>query len=406
MSCQIRNKQAKTNKMKNKISSTALFLILSFTAFSQNITTTKFGKGINFMAADSSMRLKLNYRLQQLFEVEYVGEDNKTAVSSQLRRSRLKMEGFAFSPKLEYKIELAFSSADISTNKEDGRTSGSSRIVYDAVVKYEFVKNWQLWMGQTKLPGNRERVISSGDLQFVDRSRVNSQFNVDRDNGFQLHGKLGKGFVVKPKFAFTMGEGRNIAADNIGGFCYTSRIDVLPLGEFEGKKQDYSSSDLERQSKPKVAFGFTYNVNDRSVRQQGQLGSYVSMVDTLGISSYVENTLTMFEADMIFKYQGISALVEWVQTTGQSSIAGFTTGSGFNAQLGYLFKSNYEIAGRYTQVAPNNTLSKLKEEQQYTLGLSKYLVGHSLKVQTDFTLQKYPNTDPNYIYRLQVEMKL
>lgn len=392
--------------MSNKIAFSSLLLIISVKAFSQNITTAKFGKGINFVAEDSTMSMKLNYRLQQLFEVEYVGKNQKTEVASQLRRSRLKMEGFAFSPQLQYKVELAFSSADMSSNKEDGRTNGSSRIVYDAVIKYEFLKGWQLWFGQTKLPGNRERVISSGDLQFVDRSRVNSQFNVDRDNGFQLHGKLGKGFVVKPKFAFTMGEGRNIAADNIGGFCYTSRIDVLPLGEFEGKKQDYSSSDLERQSTPKVAFGFTYNVNDRAARQQGQLGSYVSVFDTLGNSSYVENTLTMFEADMIFKYQGVSALVEWVQTTGQSGIAGFTTGNGLNAQVGYLFKSNYEIAGRYTQVTPNNTLSVLKEQQQYTLGLSKYIVGHSLKVQTDFTLQKYPNTNPNYIYRLQVEMKI
>ena len=56
----------------------------------------------------------------------------------------------------------------------------------DAVVKYAFSKNQQIWFGQTKLPGNRERVISSMALQFVDRSNVNSKFNIDRDFGVQL----------------------------------------------------------------------------------------------------------------------------------------------------------------------------------------------------------------------------
>ena len=38
---------------------------------------------------------------------------------------------------------------------------------------WHFAKNWELWAGQTKLPGNVERVISSGDLQLVDRSLLN-----------------------------------------------------------------------------------------------------------------------------------------------------------------------------------------------------------------------------------------
>ena len=68
----------------------------------------------------------------------------------------------------------------------------------DAVVKYKATKNLEFWFGQTKLPGNRERVISSQALQFVDRSLVNSRFNIDRGSGIQFrsHHKLGNQFMV------------------------------------------------------------------------------------------------------------------------------------------------------------------------------------------------------------------
>lgn len=376
--------------------------IVLLSAQAQKVSTTPFGKGINFMAQDSSMTMKLQYRMQNLVEIEQQGDNVST--TAQLRRSRLKFSGYAFSPKLQYKAELGLSSKDISTSKEDGRTGGSSRMVLDAVMKYEFAKGWQVWVGQTKLPGNRERVVSSADLQFVDRSLVNSKFNIDRDMGAQIHGKVALGnFIIKPKFAFTMGEGRSVSSANEGGFCYTGRLDFLPLGEFEGKKADYVLSDLDRQSKPKVAFGVTYNVNDRAVRQQGQLGSYVKDKVT---GAYVENTLQHFEADMIFKYQGISALVEYAKTTGEKGIAGFNTGNGFNAQVGYLFKNNFEVAARFTGITNDVAISKLSPEDQYTLGVSKYIVGHKLKIQSDASLIQIPNADDTMLYRLQFELQL
>jgi phosphate-selective porin OprO and OprP len=375
----------------------------------QKIPTTSFGKGINFMAADSSMTMKMQFRMQNLFEVEYTGADKSTAVAAQLRRSRLKFGGYVFSPKLQYKAEIGLASGDISTSAEDGRTSGSSRMVLDAVLKYQFAKSWSVWVGQTKLPGNRERVVSSADLQFVDRSRVNSKFNLDRDMGFQLHGKVNLGaMIIKPKLAWTMGEGRSIADNNVGGFNYTGRLEFLPTGEFEGKNADYVLSDLDRQSKPKIAFGVTYNVNDRAARQQGQLGSYVKLYDTSKVFvGYQENTLQALQIDMIFKYKGISSLIEYANTKGQKGIKGYNTGSGFNAQVGYLFKSNYEIAGRFTTISPDDKVtSKLSGEKHYTLGVSKYIVGHKLKIQSDATLLQLDGVDdPNLLYRLQFEMQ-
>src|SRR5690606_37533606 len=161
-------------------------LFLSVVGFSQEVTNAKFGKGIyNVIAADSSWSMKFGARFQSLYVGEWqVNDENKLADGTSnfmIRRARLKFDGFAYNPKLEYKIELGLSNRDMSG--ANPYTSNAPRYIYDAVIKWNFYKNFVLWAGQTKLPGNRERVISSGDLQLVDRSLLNKHFNIVRDMG-------------------------------------------------------------------------------------------------------------------------------------------------------------------------------------------------------------------------------
>jgi hypothetical protein len=81
----------------------------------------------------------------------------------------------------------------------------------------------------------------------------------------------------------------------------------------------------------------------------------------------------------------------------------FYTGEGFNWQAGYLFKNNLEIAGRYTHVTPE-VISGRNPNSQYTLGVSRYFVGHNLKIQTDVSFIEETNTDDVLMYRLQMEV--
>ncbi|MCB0396923.1 MAG: porin, partial [Flavobacteriales bacterium] len=152
-----------------------------------------------------------------------------------IRRSRLKMDGFVHSTKLKYKLELGLSNRDLAGAVPE--TRNTPLLLFDAVLKWNFFKNLELWAGQTKLPGNRERVISSGDLQFVDRSALNAKYNIDRDIGIQLrnHHSLNNGVVIREIFAFSQGEGRNITAGNLGGFDFTGRLEILPFGNFKSK---------------------------------------------------------------------------------------------------------------------------------------------------------------------------
>jgi len=246
-------------KINNALLCISLFLCMNLS--SQETNAPKFGKGLfNLIGKDSSFSMNMSARMQMLGTSNWDLNNGLTNPSSSLlvRRARLKFDGFAYSPKLKYKLELGLSNRDIG--KASSFTNEAPKYILDAVVKWNFSGNFVLWFGQTKLPGNRERVISSGDLQQVDRSLLNSRFNIDRDMGFQLrhHFNLTDTFIVREMFSVSQGEGRNITTGNLGGHQYTSRIELLPFGKF-ASKGDYRGSDLKFEPAPKLALGFTYD---------------------------------------------------------------------------------------------------------------------------------------------------
>ena len=400
--------------MKNLRSYLSVFIILvGLSAVAQETNSPKFGKGLfNLVGKDSTWTMKIGARMQFLttnaWDLDANGDFGKAQNTFLVRRARLKFSGFAYSPKLTYKLELGLSNKDIGGASK--YTNNAPRYILDAVVKWNFYKNFSLWAGQTKLPGNRERVISSGNLQFVDRSKLNSNFNLDRDLGLQLrhHFNLSDKFLVRDMFSISQGEGRNITTGNLGGHQYTARVEILPFGEFKGKG-DYIGSDLKREDSPKLAIGATYNLNDKAVKNKGSQGSYMENDSAEGF--YETNVNTVF-VDAMFKYKGISFMAEYANRDANKATAtdvdGTPTGdavkkgNSINAQVGYLFKSNWEVAGRYTTVKFNGAGYATN---YYTLGASKYLVGHKLKVQSDITYNDVTGSKSGGLeYRLQFDI--
>ncbi|MEP1094516.1 MAG: porin [Cyclobacteriaceae bacterium] len=378
-----------------------IFFFVSHFGLGQDLTSSKWGSGLKVTAQDSSFHLKFGFRFQTLYVGELNTVTDEYSDKMLIRRSRLKFDGWAYDPSIVYKVELAISNRDQRSGhiQESGNTAN---IVLDAAIKWSFSKDWQLWFGQTKLPGNRERVISSQKLQFVDRSLVNSRFTLDRDKGIQIrHKNKAGGMVINQAFAFSLGEGRNIIADNPrGGYQLTGRLEFLPFGSFTNKG-DYFGSDLEREESPKLSVGITGDANFSSVRSRGNLGGFNTDVN----GNYLSNDLTTIIADMMFKFNGISASSEFATRSKGRSNTGFGTGSGFVFQAGYLLPSNWEFAGRYTTINgdSNSTISDLSE---MTFGISRYIVGHSLKVQSDFSYQDIPSGDNGFVFRLQTEIAL
>ncbi|MDB4089209.1 OprO/OprP family phosphate-selective porin [Flavobacteriales bacterium] len=386
-------------------------IALFFSQVSAQVNTNKFGKGFDVVGKDSSFTMNIGMRFQSLYTNNWdvrndeLGDIANPTSNFLLRRSRLKFKGFVYNPKVQYKMEFGLTNRDLSGGGT-AAYSNSPRLILDAVIKWNFYKNFTLWAGQTKLPGNRERVISSANMETVDRSRLNSKFNLDRDMGVQLRHKmkLGEQFILKEAFAFSQGEGRNITSGNIGGHDYTFRVEMLPMGEFTSKG-DYKGGDLKRETKPKLAIGLTYDINDRAGRERGQGGDFIPADE-----SQLKRMFAFF-GDFMYKYKGFSMMGEYANKTvsgGDNNVYDATntvlgtycTGEAASIQAGYLFKSNWQPVVRFTHISPTSS----NKENEFTLGVSKYIVGHKLKVQSDISYREVGGNDDLLFYRLQFDL--
>lgn len=350
-----------------------------------NIVTKK-EKGIEIIQKDSLFSMQFQFRMQN--RAGYMSESEKDLTPKdfefRVRRLRMRLRGFVINPKFGYHVQLSFSRGDMdweSTNSSDINTSVN--VVRDAVVSYDATKSLKFIFGQTKLPGNRQRVVSSGNLQFADRSIVNSTFTIDRDFGFFAN--YDKNFFAI-KTALTSGEGRNSTKSN-KGLNYTGRIEILPFGKFSNGN-DECEGDLAREKTPKLALCGTYNYNDDAVRSGG----------TLGNDLYNSVDMQNLHLDLLLKYRGFAFYQEYLnrqvenpitENLDNGSIISVFTGYGILSQVSYLFKNNIEIAARYGMIRPRSDLYNnfiynslnTKKQEHIQLGITKYLYGHRLKIQ-------------------------
>ena len=79
-----------------------LTMLLNLWIVNAQFKMPKFGKGLQFMAKDTTSKLKFNARIQNLFTVDYdyANEDsiiaNRFDAHFMVRRARLKFGGYAF----------------------------------------------------------------------------------------------------------------------------------------------------------------------------------------------------------------------------------------------------------------------------------------------------------------------
>lgn len=330
---------------------------------------------------DSVFLLNMRFRMQNRVGLRTNSLDDLTIndIEARIRRLRLRFDGFVGNPKLQYYIQLSFSRSD-----QDFDNSGEARIIRDAIVYYRFNKKFYIGFGQSKLPGNRQRVTSSGNLQFADRSIANASFTLDRDFGAFAYytGRLNN-MVFNYKAAISTGEGRNVTrTDN--GLAYTGRFEWLPFGSFTNSG-DYSEGDLEFEPKPKLSLGVAYSYNNKTKQSGGQLGTAIDKAVDL-------NT---FIADASFKYKGHAILAEWFnRSSSELSVVNangntvyITAGKALCTQYSYTFRNLWELNCRYSFVRPDGDLSGLKNQNEILLGMNKYINKHRIKVQAHIGYQ-------------------
>ncbi|WP_179333277.1 porin [Winogradskyella costae] len=390
-----------------------LFLVLSQISSAQDNNDIKlsalpyysYGKGLGITSPDSIFKLNIRFRMQNRFTSLY-NEDEEDGYEAMIRRLRLRFDGYVGDPSIIYVIQLSFSPNDVGAI-EDG---DNLNIIRDAIVFYRPDEHWNIGFGQTKLPGNRQRINSSGALQLTDRSINNARFNIDRDFGLQVYylNELQDKFSYNVKTAISTGEGRNWTKEPDNGLAFTGRLELFPFGAFKSNGMLFEG-DIKREATPKLMLSGVYHYNNNARRTRG----------TIGDDLFEARDVQSLFLDAIVKYNGWAFQTAYMQRTADDPIT-FNpddaldsqyvfTGSGFDTQLSYIFDNNYEVIGRYSYQEPHKDIEVLTPQtNQYSLGVTKYIWEHALKLQAEVTNTELnyldSNSTSNWYLRFQVEI--
>lgn len=339
-----------------------------------------FQDGIEFSDPARAYQVRLRFRSQNwaILRSEGLETASLESVTAQPRRLRLRLAGWLHSPQWFYSVQLGFARADM-----EAEPGSLPNILRDATLGYRFSPDLQVSFGQTKLPGNRQRVVSSGDQQFADRSIANRDYTLDRDFGLQLFAAARPlGMVVQLKLAISGGDGRNFGTGT-SGLAYTARAEWLPMGAFTGGG-DYFEGDLLREPAPRLSLAGGVHFNRGAMRTQGTLG---------GALAEARDLQSLF-ADALLKWRGASLSGEYLRRDCDRPLVKLASGkdgavlvgSAWNVQASYLWTDRLETALRATWSIPDAAIAALTPRaEQYTVGISYYLRYHRVKLQADVT---------------------
>tara|TARA_R100001143_G_C3361193_1_gene136093 strand:+ start:6475 stop:7710 length:1236 start_codon:yes stop_codon:yes gene_type:complete len=363
-----------------------------------------YGSGLGLTTPDSTFRLNIRFRMQN--RVTFVNEEDDESIEATVRRLRLRFDGFVGDPRFLYAIQLSFSPGDVGEINDGDNIN----IIRDAVFFYQPNNQWNIGFGQTKLPGNRQRVNSSSALQLTDRSINNARFNIDRDFGLFVYyiNDDPDIFSYNIKSAISIGDGRNWTQNPSTGLAYTGRIELFPLGSFLNNGMLFEG-DLVREQTPKILLSSTYHFNDGAQRERGQLGN----------SLFQRRDLTSFHLDAMLKYNGWAFQTAYltrstdnpitVNPANSNDFRYVFSGSGIDFQLSYLFTNNFELIGRYSTQTPDDEIRvRFPKIDQYSFGITRYIWEHALKIQSELTYSDHTflqsQTSSNWYLRFQIEI--
>ena len=347
------------------------------------------GKGVTFISHDN--RFKFNTSLRAMFLYDYKRPEDGPEPSQlfQIRRARLYFQGHVWGKHNIYKVELALSPRDLGRDDLQVLQSASSSTTQNIIghnpvlswyMQFNQLRDASLRMGQYKIPYSRQRVISSGKQQLVDRSIANAEFNLDRDLGFDLRSSNLAGLNSFKYYAgLYIGEGRNasdhIAVNNDLGLMYLFRIEYFPFGIF---KSDYSESNFTRNRIPEVSIAASGVYLQNVAGNRGILGSSVTPRD--GASVVNSNHIS---TDIMIKYLGASLQAEWHWREFQKTTEGRNGFGGF-IQLGYfVYRDKAEFAARVGANRNFGSYRNIQDINEAGAGFNYFIDKHYFKLQFD-----------------------
>ncbi|MBX3274107.1 MAG: hypothetical protein KF729_27825 [Sandaracinaceae bacterium] len=343
-----------------------------------------FGDGVTFDAGDT-FSLQVRARLQFRVALAHPGSGAIDAGAPPglfseilIRRARLVFAGHAFVRELQYYIQLGVAPLDM---EQDLLIP-----LRDARLTWQLHRDFGIRVGQMKVPLGQQRVISSSALQFVDRSIVTTELNLDRDIGlyFLSEDLFGLGGILGYEIGVFGGRGRN-RFGALDAAMFVGRIQISPFGAFEWRTEP----DFSRSMQPRMAIGLgaAYNIDSNRRRGTHEQVFRVARFDYLHLG-----------ADVSFKWAGLSVLAEAMfreadAPSGSGEIDGALVTEysrsawGWFAQLGYMLPFPVELAARYGEIRPlegNAPEASFFLQRELGGAVSIYAQEHALKLQLDY----------------------
>lgn len=340
-------------------------------------STIKAGFGDGVTVQHGPFRFNLRGRVQvQGFAVLPTEDSSAHRVNGiMVRRARLALKT-DLPYDLSLNLQLAFSNLDMEADMPN--------VLRDFYAEWRRLRDVSVRFGQGKVQYGVERVISSSAQQFVDRSVVVGELNLDRDVGVTIFSDDLFGLGGRLQYAVSVfgGDGRNRIGLN-QGLLYAARLRVSPFGNFDEKWE----GDPDRSDRLRLGLGgsVAYNVLTNRPR-------------STTVAPYVANTFDYFHAgaDLVFKWKGFSVLSEfmWRQAdavTRTSTFKGASVteysrpGWGWFAQAGYYVLRWLELGFRYGDVRPFEGADPKFTRTREIGGTVNFMVEkHNLKLQVDY----------------------
>lgn len=332
-------------------------------------------KGVEIETEGGRFLIQIQPRLQFRYTAGSLGDtvlaDRVTeGPTFGVNRARLKVGGHAFTPDLTYFFEYEL----------------QGNALLDFRAQYRLAPWLSVKVGQWKLHYSRERVISSGQQQMMDRSLINPIFTLDRQQGVSLYGRVDAGGLADFSYWGTVatGTGRGGQSNDDRHPLLMARLHWNLLGD----PVDFAGSDLGVTERPALLLAAAAATNRSPYTRFSQAGGGQ-------LPDFEEGEAGQYQVDQwtletAFKYRGVSWQQEfhWKRIHDRVNEARTTLLGNYaqvGALLGVVFPSlprQLELAVRHAFYDPD-VGAETDIQQEVSLTANWFFHGHLNKLSAE-----------------------